>query len=72
MMLYILRHTTIGFHWLDLFAAIILIVVIVAFVWNRHKLRKQEKELEDKLAELYTNETTTIEDEERIETETME
>ncbi len=71
-MLYILRHTTIGFHWLDLFAAIILIVVIVAFVWNRHKLRKQEKELEDKLAELYTNETTTIEDEERIETETME
>lgn len=62
-MLYILRHTTIGFHLLDLLALIVLIVVIVAFVWNRHKLKKQEKELEDKLAELYTDETTVIEEE---------
>lgn len=62
-MLYILRHTTLGFCWWDIPALIILIVVIVAFIWNRHKLKKQEKELEDKLAELYADETTAIDSE---------
>ena len=43
-MSYVLEHTTLGFCWWDLPAAIILIVVIVAFAWKHHDMKKQEKE----------------------------
>lgn len=54
-MLYIFEHTTLGFCWWDIPALIILIVVIVVFIWKHHDMKKQEKELEDKIAELYAN-----------------
>ena len=49
-MSYILEHTTLGFCWWDLPALIILIVVIVAFAWKHHDMKKQEKDLEDQIS----------------------
>lgn len=54
-MSYVLEHTTLGFCWWDLPAALILIVVIVAFAWKHHDMKKQEKDLEDQIAELYVD-----------------
>ena len=54
-MSYIFEHTTLGFCWWDIPALIRLIVVIVVFIWKHHDMKKQEKELEDKIAELYAN-----------------
>lgn len=54
-MSYIFEHTTLGFCWWDIPALIILIVVIVVFIWKHHDMKKQKKELEDKIAELYAN-----------------
>lgn len=51
-MAYILAHTRLWFCWWDLPAAIILIAVAVIFIVRRHKMKKQESELEDYLAEL--------------------
>lgn len=56
-MSYIFEHTVFGFCWWDLPAVIILIVVIALFAWKHHDMKKQEKDLEDKLSELYTNDT---------------
>lgn len=56
-MSYIFEHTVFGFCWWDLPAVIILIVVIALFAWKHHDMKKQEKELEDRLSELYTNDT---------------
>ncbi len=56
-MSYIFEHTVFGFCWWDLPAVIILIVVIALFAWKHHDMKKQEKDLEDRLSELYTNDT---------------
>lgn len=57
-MSYIFEHTSLGFCWWDIPALIILIVVIVVFVWKHHDMKKQEKDLEDQIAELYTDDAT--------------
>lgn len=62
-MSYIFEHTTFGFCWWDILALIILTAVIVVFVWKHHEMKKQEKELEDKIAELYVDDTTEIDSE---------
>ncbi|MBD5395469.1 MAG: DUF4381 domain-containing protein [Lachnospiraceae bacterium] len=62
-MLYILEHTRLGFCWWDLLALIVLIVVIVAFVWKHHKIKDEQKDLEDQLSELYANDAVPIESE---------
>lgn len=51
-MSYIFAHTKLWFCWWDLPAAIILIAIAVIFVVRRHKMKKQEKKLEDYLSEL--------------------
>ena len=62
-MSYILEHTRLGFCWWDLLALIVLIVVIVAFAWKHHKIKDEQKELEDQLSELYANDAVPIESE---------
>ena len=57
-MSYIFEHTSLGFCWWDIPALIILVVVIVVFVWKHHDMKKQEKDLEDQIAELYTDDAT--------------
>lgn len=58
----ILSHTILGFCWWDLPALIVLVIVIVAFAVKRHNMKKEEKDLEDQLAELYADETVEIEE----------
>ena len=60
-MAYILEQTTLGFCWWDLPAVIILIVVIVAFTWKHHDMKKQEKDLEDQISELYADDAVPLE-----------
>lgn len=60
-MSYVFEHSIFGFCWWDLPAAIVLIVVIVAFVWKHHDMKKEEKELEDRISELYTDDTVKLE-----------
>ena len=59
-MSYILEPTTLGFCWWDLPALIILIVVIVAFAWKHHDMKKQEKDLEDQISGLYADDTVPL------------
>lgn len=51
-MSYIFAHTKLWFCWWDLPAAIILIAIAVMFIVRHHRMKKQEKRLEDYLAEL--------------------
>lgn len=60
-MSYIFEHTALGFCWWDLPAALILIMVIVVCVWKHHDMKKQEKDLEDKISTLYADETVSAE-----------
>ena len=62
-MSYIFEHTVLGFCWWDLLALIILIVVVAVFVMKHRDMKKEEKELEDQLSELYTNDTVEIDGE---------
>lgn len=59
-MLYILEHTVLGFCWWDLPAAIVLIVVVAVSTWRRHDMKKQQRELEDQISELYANDTVKL------------
>lgn len=59
-MSYILSHTVLGFCWWDFPALIVLIVVIAAFAVKHHNMKKEEKDLEDQLSELYIDETVEI------------
>ena len=43
-----------GFCWLDLLALLILLAVIVVFVVRNRDLKKQQKDLEDQLDDLYS------------------
>lgn len=61
-MAYIFEHSALGFCWWDIPALIILIVVIAVFVWKRHDMKKQEKDLEDQISELYANDTVKIDE----------
>lgn len=62
-MSFIIEHTRLGFCWWDIPALIILLVVVVVFIWKCHEMKKREKELEDKIAELYADDTTPLENE---------
>lgn len=59
-MAYIIEHSVLGFCWWDLLAVIVLIVVIAGFVWKHHDMKKQEKDLEDQISELYANDTVDL------------
>ena len=60
-MSYILDHTVLGFCWWDLLALIVLLVVIIVYVVKRHDMKKEEKELEDQISEMYADDTVGIE-----------
>ena len=53
-MSYILEHTRLGFCWWDLIALIILIVVAVIFVYKFVNMKKTQKDLEDQISEIYS------------------
>ena len=53
-MSYILEHTRLGFCWWDLIALIILIVVAVIFVYKFMNMKKTQKNLEDQISEIYS------------------
>ena len=53
-MSYVIQHTCLGFCWLDLVALLVLIAVIVITFLRRRDMKKQEKELEERLSALYT------------------
>lgn len=53
-MSYILEHTRLGFCWWDLIALIILIVVAVIFVYKFLSMKKTQKDLEDQISEIYS------------------
>lgn len=59
-MSYIIEHTILGFCWWDILALIALIAVIAVFVIKHRDMKKQEKEFEDQLSELYANDTVEI------------
>ena len=60
-MAFLLQHTRLGFCWLDLIALAVLLVVIGVFVWQHRKLKKQEKELQDRLSAVYAYKTVEAE-----------
>ena len=53
-MAYIFEHTRFGFCWWDLLMIILLIVLIIVFIVQMHKLNKRKKKLEDKVADIYS------------------
>lgn len=55
-MAYLFEHTKFGFCWLDLLALLILLAVIVVVVFGvrNRDLKKQQKDLEDQLDDLYS------------------
>lgn len=60
-MSYLFEHTVLGFCWWDIPALIVLIVVIVVFAVKHHDMKKEEKDLEDQISELYADDTVEIE-----------
>lgn len=60
-MAFLLQHTRLGFCWLDLIALAVLLVVIGVFVWQHRKLKKQEKEFQDRLSAVYADKTVEAE-----------
>ena len=61
-MSYIFEHTVLGFCWWDIPALIVLIAVIAVFVVKHRDMKKQEKDLEDQISELYTDDTVGLEE----------
>lgn len=59
-MSFVFEHSALGFCWWDLPAAIVLIVVVVAFIWKHHDMKKQERELEDEISKLYVDDTVQL------------
>lgn len=53
-MAYLFEHTKLGFCWLDLLALLILLAVIVVFSVRNRDLKKQQKDLEAQLDDLYS------------------
>lgn len=56
-MSYIFSHTVLGFCWWDIPALIVLLAVIIYFIAKNRKMKKAEKELEDQVSQLYSEET---------------
>ena len=53
-MAYLFEHSKFGCYWLDLLALLILLAVIVVFGVRNRDLKKQQKDLEDQLDDLYS------------------
>ena len=53
-MAYLFEHTKFGFCWFDLLALLILLAVIAVFVVRNQNLKKQQKDLEEQLDDLYS------------------
>ena len=53
-MAYLFEHTKFGFCWLVLLALLILLAVIAVFVVRNQNLKKQQKDLEEQLDDLYS------------------
>lgn len=56
-MTYLLDHTKIGFCELDIVALLILLILVAWYLIRRHGLQKQQKDLEDQLADLYAQDS---------------
>lgn len=59
-MSFVFEHSVLGFCWWDLPALIVLILVVVAFIWKHHDMKKQERELEDEISKLYVDDTVQL------------
>ena len=62
-MAYVLEHTKFGFCWWDLLALLLLVVLVAVYLVRRHNLKKEQKELEDQLADLYAGDSVKNEEE---------
>lgn len=56
-MAYLLEHTKLGFCWWDLLALLILLAVVIVHLVRRHNLKKEQKDLEDQLSDLYAEDS---------------
>ena len=56
-MAYLLEHTKPGFCWWDLLALLILLAVVIVYLVRRHNLKKEQKDLEDQLSDLYAEDS---------------
>lgn len=56
-MAYLLEHTKLGFCWWDLLALLILLAVVIVYLVRRHNLKKEQKDLEDQLSDLYAQDS---------------
>ena len=54
---YLLEHTKLGFCWWDLLALLILLAVVIVYLVRRHNLKKEQKDLEDQLSDLYAEDS---------------
>ena len=54
---YLFEHTSLGFCWWDLLGVIVLAFVIVYTIVRTSQMKKKQKELEEKLSDLYTKDT---------------
>ena len=52
---FLLENTRFGFCWFDLIAVLILAAFLICFAVKRHDMKKEEKELEEELAEIYAD-----------------
>lgn len=59
-MSFVFEHSVLGFCWWDLPALIVLILVVVAFIWKHHDMKKQERDLEDQISQLYADDTVQL------------
>ena len=59
-MSFVFEHSVLGFCWWDLPALIVLILVVVAFIWKHHDMKKQERDLEDEISKLYADDTVQL------------
>ena len=56
-MAYLLEHTKLGLCWWDLLALLILLAVVIVYLVRRHNLKKEQKDLEDQLSDLYAEDS---------------
>lgn len=56
-MAYLLEHTKLGFCWWDFLALLILLAVVIVYLVRRHNLKKEQKDLEDQLSDLYAEDS---------------
>lgn len=56
-MSYLLDHTRLAFCWLDLLAFILLLAIVVVFAVKHRNMKKEQKDLEDQLSNLYAGDS---------------